>query len=296
MSSGDAAQVTCLVSSGDKPLDIAWAFEGENVSALPGVSTTRGGGKASMLLIDPVAALHGGNYTCTARNPAGIVNFTASLRINGNLLYFPILALPKIVPFSFDDPMSSGDAAQVICSVSSGDQPLQFSWSFNGESVAALPGVSTMGGGRKATILLIDPLHALHRGNYTCAVSNSAGIANYTAELRINGNFFKSLVFIPVMPKVVPFSFDDPMSSGDAAQVTCSVSSGDQPLKFSWSFEGKDVAAVPGVSTMGGGRKASMLIIDPLGALHRGNYTCTVSNRAGVSNYTAELRINGKPF
>lgn len=83
------------------------------------------------------------------------------------------------------------------------------------------------------------------------------------------------------------------MSSGDSSQVTCSVSSGDQPLEFSWIFEGKTATALPGVSTMNGGRKASMLIIDPLGAIHRGNYTCTVKNRAGMANFTSELRING---
>jgi len=83
MSTGDAAQVTCMVSSGDKPLDIKWTFEGEDVGKLAGVSTTRGGGKASMLLIDPVAAFHRGNYTCTVSNPAGVANLTAPLRING---------------------------------------------------------------------------------------------------------------------------------------------------------------------------------------------------------------------
>lgn len=65
-------------------------------------------------------------------------------------------------------------------------------------------------------------------------------------------------------------------------------------MQFSWSFEGQSVGTLPGVSTMGGGRKASMLLIDPLGAMHSGNYTCTVKNRAGVANYTSELRINGK--
>lgn len=65
-------------------------------------------------------------------------------------------------------------------------------------------------------------------------------------------------------------------------------------MQFSWSFGGQSVGMLPGVSTMGGGRKASMLLIDPLGAMHSGNYTCTVKNRAGVANYTSELRINGK--
>lgn len=87
MSTGDAAQVTCLVSQGDQPLDISWKYEGKSINSLPGVSTP-GGGKASMLLIDAVSPLHRGNYTCTVKNSAGTVNFTAVLRINGNCFFF----------------------------------------------------------------------------------------------------------------------------------------------------------------------------------------------------------------
>lgn len=84
MSTGEAAQVTCLVSTGDQPLKISWSFEGHSLKNLRGVSTTQIGKKASMLLIDPVGAEHRGNYTCTVKNPAGVANFTAALYINGN--------------------------------------------------------------------------------------------------------------------------------------------------------------------------------------------------------------------
>lgn len=84
MSTGEAAQVTCLVSVGDSPIDISWAFDEGDITSLPGVSVTKLGNKASALFIDSVQASHRGNYTCTVRNPGGLVNYTASLRINGN--------------------------------------------------------------------------------------------------------------------------------------------------------------------------------------------------------------------
>lgn len=83
MFSGEAAQVTCLVSSGDQPLEVSWTFGGMDVSRLAGVSTQKIGRKGNLLLIDPVAENHRGNYTCTAGNRAGVVNFTANLKING---------------------------------------------------------------------------------------------------------------------------------------------------------------------------------------------------------------------
>ena len=98
------------------------------------------------------------------------------------------------------------------------------------------------------------------------------------------------------MPKIVPFHFDNPMSTGETAQITCSISAGDQPLDISWSFRGEKLSHIAGVSIIPGGRKASMLIIDPVSAEHRGNYTCTVKNPAGVANFTSDLYINGKRF
>lgn len=48
-----------------------------------GITTTKVGRKASLLLIDPANSGHRGNYTCTVRNPAGMVNYTTSLYIHG---------------------------------------------------------------------------------------------------------------------------------------------------------------------------------------------------------------------
>lgn len=58
-------------------------MEGHDDMTRLGISTMKGG-KASMLLIDSVGAQHRGNYTCTAKNPAGVISYTSSLDIHGN--------------------------------------------------------------------------------------------------------------------------------------------------------------------------------------------------------------------
>jgi len=47
--------------------------------------------------------------------------------------------------------------------------------------------VSIVKGGKKASILTIDSVHAGHAGNYTCKARNDADSAEYTAELIVNG-------------------------------------------------------------------------------------------------------------
>ena len=73
------------MSEGDSPLDITWSFQGTDLSSQMGITTTKIGRKTSVLVIDPATSGHRGNYTCTVRNPAGYVNYTASLEVHGML-------------------------------------------------------------------------------------------------------------------------------------------------------------------------------------------------------------------
>lgn len=101
------------------------------------------------------------------------------------------------------------------------------------------------------------------------------------------------VLLLSVLPRIVPFHFDTPIFAGEAAQVTCLVSQGDSPLEISWSFQGTELLSTLGVTTSKLGRLGSSLLIESASSIHRGNYTCTASNLAGVTNYTTEVEIHG---
>lgn len=82
---GQTAQAACFTSEGDLPIDISWSFQGSQGLEHLGITTSNIGRRASALMIDEVNSQHQGNYTCTARNWAGIVNYTAKLDIHGTL-------------------------------------------------------------------------------------------------------------------------------------------------------------------------------------------------------------------
>jgi hypothetical protein len=48
-----------------------------------------------------------------------------------------------------------------------------------------------------------------------------------------------------------------------------------------------------GVIITRGSQKTSVLTIEAVKARHRGNYTCYAHNKAGYTNHTAYLSING---
>lgn len=81
--SGQAVQVSCFVSEGDTPIKLFWSFNGVKMRPTDDVNFYKVGKKGSLLVIDPLTEQHSGNYTCTAQNRAGSVDFTARLSVNG---------------------------------------------------------------------------------------------------------------------------------------------------------------------------------------------------------------------
>ena len=97
-----------------------------------------------------------------------------------------------------------------------------------------------------------------------------------------------------VAPRIIPFDVgDEAITSGQPVAVQCAVSEGDLPIKFRWSFHGKELSSQMGISTMRINSRVSLLSIDSIAAGHAGDYTCTAQNSAGQANYTAALLVQG---
>lgn len=84
-SAGDTVQISCNVPKGDKPLQIFWLWRGEVIGSKMGISTFPVGDRANFLSISYVTEKHAGNYTCQASNPAGMVEISSELKVNGTL-------------------------------------------------------------------------------------------------------------------------------------------------------------------------------------------------------------------
>lgn len=83
MFAGSAAQVTCLATEGDLPMDVQWYFRGSDASSRLGMTTTRVGSRTNLLVIDTVTPENGGQYTCRASNSAGVAEYSADLNVQG---------------------------------------------------------------------------------------------------------------------------------------------------------------------------------------------------------------------
>ena len=111
-----------------------------------------------------------------------------------DMLYYSLYILfitepPELVPINFGKEIfDEGTSAQILCSVSAGDEPLTITWSFHGNDISSdSSGIVTSNFGSTTSFLMIKSVNQGHRGLYTCLAKNKAGSATSTAELRVNG-------------------------------------------------------------------------------------------------------------
>lgn len=79
----DSSSITCLVLSGDLPIDISWLLNDYPINSYSGITIGKMGKKGSVLMIESVNGRHAGNYTCKASNSAGSETHSATLVVNG---------------------------------------------------------------------------------------------------------------------------------------------------------------------------------------------------------------------
>lgn len=76
--------IQCSISGGDMPIGVMWKL---NNVLIPNdhhdILLDRRGQRVHTLHIEAVTEKHIGNYTCSATNRAGTVEFTSTLLVNG---------------------------------------------------------------------------------------------------------------------------------------------------------------------------------------------------------------------
>lgn len=83
MNYAETVSVSCTISGGDLPINVAWKLNGQPLESYLEILTEKRGKRINNLMIDSVKAIHAGNYTCIAENWAGSVEHTSELIVNG---------------------------------------------------------------------------------------------------------------------------------------------------------------------------------------------------------------------
>lgn len=96
-------------------------------------------------------------------------------------------------------------------------------------------------------------------------------------------------------PQITDFSFgDEPANTGEMATVTCFVPKGDLPLNIYWNLNNKTINSGDlEINIVRLNPRTSLLSIGSLEGVHRGTFTCIANNKAGFTETSSVLHVNG---
>ncbi|XP_076173892.1 Down syndrome cell adhesion molecule 1 isoform X30 [Ptiloglossa arizonensis] len=265
------------VASGNPTPEITWELDGKRLSNTErlqvGQYVTVNGDVVSHLNISSIHTNDGGLYKCIAASKVGSAEHSARLNVYG-LPFIRHMDKKAIV---------AGETLRVTCPVAG--YPI--------ESIVWERDTRVLPINRKQKVfpngtLIIENVERLSdQATYTCVARNAQG---YSARGTLE-------VQVMVAPQIFPFTFgDEPVNSGEAISATCSILKGDFPMDIAWAFNGVPIdAESTDQYTITKSKRLSVLAIDAVAGRHVGEYTCTVSNRAGASSHAAALAVNVPP-
>ncbi|XP_053986908.1 cell adhesion molecule Dscam2 isoform X2 [Hylaeus volcanicus] len=263
-------------ATGSPPPSFTWLLDGEPLSEIAaghryaiGQYVDQSGDVISHLNISSAGAEDGGLYACVASNTLATVEHKARLNIYGPPYIRSIGPVRAI----------AGVDTTIACPYS-GYPVTSVEWSHGGVDLRLdiRHHVDKEG---HLTISNVDPNDA---GIYTCIVKSRTG-ETASRDIRLT---------VSSPPVMSPFSFPANLQEGSRAQVTCSVTSGDLPIYFSWLKDGEPLPSSLRIED----RVAeffSLLVFKELSSRHSGKYTCVATNSAAKVNHTAELLVKVPP-
>ncbi|XP_076279934.1 Down syndrome cell adhesion molecule 3 isoform X5 [Lasioglossum baleicum] len=263
-------------ATGSPPPSFTWLLDGEPLSEIAaghryaiGQYVDQSGDVISHLNISSAGAEDGGLYACVAHNTLATVEHKARLNIYGPPYIRSIGPVRAI----------AGVDTTIACPYS-GYPITSVEWARGGVELL-LDIRHRVDSEGHLTIANVDPNDA---GIYTCKVRAPSG-ETASRDIRLT---------VSSPPVMSPFNFPPNLQEGGRAQVTCSVTSGDLPIAFSWLKDGEKLPSSLRIEESVADF-FSVLVFNKLSSRHSGKYTCVATNSAAKVNHTAELLVKVPP-
>nr|XP_015838893.1 PREDICTED: Down syndrome cell adhesion molecule isoform X21 [Tribolium castaneum] len=221
VNSEDMCSLLCTVSKGDFPIEITWRLNNRSIEAYQGISVLRTNKRISQLSIDSVQAEHAGEYTCLAKNPAGITHQSAILHVN---------VPPRWILEPTDKAFAQGSDAAVECKADGFPRPVVTWKRATGVSPGDYkdfkpnnPDIKVEDG-----TLTINNIQKTNEGYYLCEAVNGIG-SGLSAVIQIS---------VQAPPQFDIKLRNQTSRRGDPAVLQCEAK-GEKPIGILWNINNK---------------------------------------------------------
>nr|XP_017093499.1 Down syndrome cell adhesion molecule-like protein Dscam2 isoform X1 [Drosophila bipectinata] len=219
----DMVSATCTVNKGDTPLELYWTTAPDPTTGVgrlmsnDGILITKTTQRISMLSIESVHARHRANYTCVARNAAGVIYHTAELRVN---------VPPRWILEPTDKAFAQGSDAKVECKADGFPKP-QVTWK---KAVGDTPGeYKDLKKNDNIRVeegtLHIDNIQKTNEGYYLCEAINGIG-SGLSAVIMIS---------VQAPPEFTEKLRNQTARRGEPAVLQCEAK-GEKPIGILWNM------------------------------------------------------------
>ncbi|KAK5645477.1 hypothetical protein RI129_006777 [Pyrocoelia pectoralis] len=272
---GSHVFLKCIAAGNPTP-EIVWELDGRRLSNNDryqiGQYVTVNGDVVSNLNVSAAITNDGGLYRCIASSKVGSVDHAARINIYG-LPFVRSMEKQAIV---------AGGTLIFHCPVAG--YPIDtIVWERDGRVLPINRKQKVFPNG---TLIIENVERASDQASYTCVAKNSQG---YSARGSLE-------VQVMVIPQIMPFTFgEELMNAGDTVSAQCTITKGDLPIEIEWYLNGKMISEQDGILTSYIGKRLSILSIESAQYNHIGEYTCSVKNPAGSTNYSTYLNVNVPP-
>ncbi|XP_050573259.1 cell adhesion molecule Dscam2 isoform X23 [Bombus affinis] len=266
------------VASGNPTPEITWELDGKRLSNTErlqvGQYVTVNGDVVSHLNISSIHTNDGGLYKCIAASKVGSAEHSARLNVYG-LPFIRHMDKKAIV---------AGETLRVTCPVAG--YPIEsIVWE---RDTRVLPINRKQKVFPNGTLIIENVERMSDQATYTCVARNAQG---YSARGTLE-------VQVMVAPQIAPFPIsDEPANWGEAVSAVCTVVKGDLPIEVAWALNGEPITNKNhgDITIQSTGKRVSLMTIEAVSGRHAGEYTCTASNAAGATSYSATLAVNVPP-